>query len=72
MDRLLETVSKYVQRGLLLGLERPRGAMRVQITRQQSRLEKQQARAPHRGRSAEPRQDNFADHRLHREQQKRA
>ena len=38
--------------------------MRVKISAQQRCLKKQKARVPHCRRSAEPRKDHFADHRL--------
>ena len=57
---------------LLLGLEIADQAVRVEIAGQQYKLEKEQRRAPHRGRSAEPREDEFGDHRLDLEQEESA
>ena len=67
---MLSGQQSHVQQRLLPGFQIARGEVRVQISGQQRRLEKQQAGAPHRRRSAEPGQDDFADHRLHFEQQK--
>ncbi len=44
----------------------------VAITAEHARLKEHQGRAPHGGRAAEPRQDDFRDQRLHQEQQARA
>jgi hypothetical protein len=45
--------------------------MREAVAAEQHRLEEQHADRPHRGRSAEPRQDRLADQRLHEEEQER-
>ena len=46
--------------------------VRIGVSGQQHQLEKQHRRAPHRGRSAEPRQNDLGDQRLHLKQQKGA
>jgi len=45
--------------------------VRIGITGQQQRLEKQQAGRPHRRGAAEPREDLLCDHRLNQKQQER-
>ena len=57
---------------LLLGLQIADQAMRVEIAEKQHELEKQQGCAPYRGRSPEPREDEFRDHRLDLEQEESA
>ena len=44
-------------------------AMRIRVAAQQQALEKKQAGGPHAGRATKPRQDVFANERLHQEQQ---
>ena len=46
--------------------------MRVSIPAQQGHLEEEHAARPDRGRSAEPRQNQLGNERLHLEEQKRA
>lgn len=49
-----------------------RGKMRVDVTAEQKRLEKEQTRCPHSGTAAEPRKNEFSHERLDCEKQKRA
>ena len=56
---------------LSLAIVAPDAAMRVSIASQQSRLKKEQAGRPNSGRPSEPRQNVFAQQKLHAEQQKR-
>ena len=46
--------------------------VRVGVAAEQRHLEEEHATGPDRGRSAEPRQDQLGDERLHLEEQKRA
>ena len=57
---------------LLFRTEIPDQAVRVKISAQEHQLEKQQRRAPHRRRAAEPGQDEFRDQRLDLKEQERA
>jgi len=61
-----------VQNELRARLHPARGEIGVGVAEEQQKLEKHQARAPHRGGAAEPRQNLLGHDRLHQEQQKGA